>query len=163
MRLSRRITCHQNTAGHAVVRKSLVYPGCMTHDGYTRRKDSRCPFCEMPGDRRVSENELAYAIRDAFPVTPLHTLLIPKRHVRSYFELDTAEFEACYQLLHKEKATIEREDSDVWGFNVGVNDGEAAGQTISHCHIHLIPRRKHDVEDPRGGVRNVIPGRAAYP
>jgi ATP adenylyltransferase len=111
----------------------------------------------------VSENELAYAIRDAFPVTPLHTLLIPKRHVQGYFELDSAELEACRQLLYREKAAIEREDGDVQGFNVGVNDGEAAGQTVFHCHIHLIPRRKHDVEDPRGGVRNVIPGRAAYP
>jgi ATP adenylyltransferase len=135
----------------------------MTHDSYTRRKEFGCPFCEMPGDRMVSENELAYAIRDAFPVTPLHTLLIPKRHVQGYFELDSAELEACRQLLHREKAAIEREDGDVQGFNVGVNDGEAAGQTVFHCHIHLIPRRKHDVEDPRGGVRNVIPGRAAYP
>jgi ATP adenylyltransferase len=117
----------------------------------------------MPGDRMVSENELAYAICDTFPVTPLHRLVIPKRHVRGYFELDSAELEACRQLLHREKAAIEREDGDVQGFNVGVNDGEAAGQTVFHCHIHLIPRRKHDVEDPRGGVRNVIPGRAAYP
>ena len=109
------------------------------------------------------QNELAYAIRDAFPVTPLHTLVIPKRHVQSYFELDFAELEACNRLLYREKAAIEREDGDVQGFNVGVNDGEAAGQTISHCHIHLIPRRKHDVKDPRGGVRNVISGRAAYP
>ena len=135
----------------------------MTHDSYIRRKESGCPFCEMPGDRLVSENELAYAIRDAFPVTPLHTLLIPKRHVQGYFELDSAELEACRQLLHREKAAIEREDGSIQGFNVGVNDGEAAGQTIFHCHIHLIPRRKHDVEDPRGGVRNVIPGKAAYP
>ncbi len=111
----------------------------------------------------VSENELAYAIRDAFPVTPLHTLVIPKRHVRGYFALDPAELGACRQLLHREKVAIEREDGDIQGFNVGVNDGEVAGQTVFHCHIHLIPRRRHDVEDPRGGVRNVIPGRAVYP
>lgn len=117
----------------------------------------------MPRDRVISENDHAYAIRDAFPVTALHTLLIPKRHVQSYFALDPAELEACYQLLHGEKATIELEDGNVQGFNVGVNDGEVAGQTVFHCHIHLIPRRKHDVEDPRGGVRSVIPGRAAYP
>jgi diadenosine tetraphosphate (Ap4A) HIT family hydrolase len=111
----------------------------------------------------VSENELACAIRDAFPVTPLHTLVIPKRHVRSYFELGDAEHEACNQLLCGQKAMIEREDGDVEGFNVGVNDGEAAGQTVFHCHIHLIPRRDYDVEDPRGGVRCVVPGKAAYP
>ena len=146
-----------------MVRKSLGYPDCMTHDSYTHHKESGCPYCEMLGDKMVSENELAYAIRDAFPVTTLHTLLIPKRHVQSFFELDPAELEGCYQLLHKEKAAIEREDGDVQGFNVGVNDGEVAGQTVFHCHIHLIPRRKHDVEDPRGGVRNVIPGRAVYP
>ena len=147
-----------------MVRKSLVYPGRVTHDSYTRRNESGCPFCEVPSrNTTVSQNELAYAIRDAFPVTPLHTLVIPKRHVQSYFELDSAELEACNQLLCREKAAIEREDGDVLGFNVGMNDGEVAGQTIFHCHVHLIPRREHDVEDPRGGVRNVIPGRAAYP
>lgn len=146
-----------------MVRKSLVYPGRVTHGNYTRRNEPGCLFCEVPRDTTVSQNELAYAIRDAFPVTPLHTLVIPKRHVQSYFELDFAELEACHQLLHREKAAIEREDADLQGFNVGVNDGEVAGQTIFHCHIHLIPRREHDVEDPRGGVRNVIPGRAAYP
>ena len=135
----------------------------MMYDSYTRSKKSGCLFCEMHRDRMVSENEFAYAIRDAFPVTPLHTLLIPKRHVRGCFELHSAELKACHQPLHREKAAIEREDKNVQGFNVGVNDGETAGQTIFHCHIHLIPRRKHDIEDPRGGVRNVIPGRAAYP
>ncbi len=111
----------------------------------------------------VSENALAYAIRDAFPVAPLHTLVIPKRHVPGYFKLGPAELEACHRLLEREKAAIEREDGGVEGFNVGINDGEVAGQTVFHCHIHLIPRRMRDVEDSRGGVRNVIPGRAAYP
>jgi diadenosine tetraphosphate (Ap4A) HIT family hydrolase len=117
----------------------------------------------MPEVRVVSDNEFAYAVRDAFPVTVLHTLVIPRRHVRGYFELDDAEHEACNQLLRGQKAMIEREDGEVEGFNVGVNDGEAAGQTIFHCHIHLIPRRDHDVEDPRGGVRSVVPGKAVYP
>ena len=122
-----------------------------------------CPFCEIPGDAIASESELAYAIRDAFPVTPLHTLVIPRRHVHSYFELEPAELEACNRLLESEKAVIERENEDVRGFNVGVNDGAVAGQTVFHCHIHLIPRRTGDVADPRGGVRNVIPGRGVYP
>ncbi len=135
----------------------------MTRNSSTRHRESRCPFCEVPESKVISENELAFAIRDAYPVTPLHTLVIPKRHVRSYFELDPAELEACRLLLHRQKAAIECEDGDVQGFNVGVNDGEAAGQTVFHCHIHLIPRRKNDVEDPRGGVRHVVPGRAVYP
>jgi ATP adenylyltransferase len=122
-----------------------------------------CPFCEIPPDAIASENELAYAIRDAFPVTPLHTLVIPRRHVHSYFELKPAELEACHRLLESEKAAIESQDKDVQGFNVGINDGAVAGQTVFHCHIHLIPRRTGDVADPRGGVRNVISGRAAYP
>lgn len=122
-----------------------------------------CPFCEMPGNAIASENELVYAIRDAFPVTPVHTLVIPKRHVPSYFELTPAEMEACHRLLEGEKAAIEREDPSVEGFNIGANDGEVAGQTVFHCHIHLIPRRTGDVVDPTGGVRNVIPGKAAYP
>jgi diadenosine tetraphosphate (Ap4A) HIT family hydrolase len=105
----------------------------------------------MSDERVVWENELAYAIRDSFPVTPLHTLVIPKRHVRGYFELDHAELEACHRLLEREKAAIEREDRAVDGFNVGINDGRVAGQTVFHCHIHLIARREHDVEDPRGG------------
>lgn len=121
-----------------------------------------CPFCEMPADSLVRENELAYAVRDAFPVTPLHTLVIPKRHVRGYFELGRPELNACHRLLEREKETIEEQDDSVKGFNVGVNNGELAGQTIFHCHVHLIPRRKGDVEDPTGGVRNVIPGKGDY-
>ncbi len=116
----------------------------------------------MPKDRKVGETELAYAIRDAFPVTPLHTLVIPKRHVRSYFELGRPELNACQRLVEQEKRAIEWADGSVEGFNVGVNDEEVAGQTIFHCHMHLIPRRKGDVEDPTGGVRHVIPGKGFY-
>ena len=128
---------------------------------YNRRVPG-CPFCEMPNDSVMAENELAYAVRDAFPVTPLHTLVIPKRHVSGYFELGRAELNACHGLLAQVKRAIERADEDVEGFNIGVNDGADAGQTVFHCHIHLIPRRKGDVEDPTGGVRNVIPGKGAF-
>ncbi|MDQ5819341.1 MAG: HIT family protein [Actinomycetota bacterium] len=116
----------------------------------------------MPADSVVKENELAYAVRDAFPVTPLHTLVIPKRHVRSYFELGHSELNACHRLLEQEQETIMRQDASVQGFNVGIDDGEVAGQTIFHCHIHLMPRRRGDVEHPTGGVRNVFPGKGAY-
>ena len=125
-------------------------------------REPECAFCEMPKDHVVAEAELAYAVRDAFPVTPLHTLVIPKRHVRGYFELGRAELNACHRLLDQEKGAIKRADASVEGFNVGVNDGEVAGQTVFHCHIHLIPRRTGDVVDPTGGVRNVIPSKGAY-
>ena len=130
-------------------------------DSYEHREQG-CLFCEMPKDRMVGETELAYAIRDAFPVTPLHTLVIPKQHVRSYFELGRPELNACQRLVEQEKRAIECADESVEGFNVGVNDGEVAGQTIFHCHIHLIPRRNGDVEDPTGGVRHVMPGKGFY-
>jgi diadenosine tetraphosphate (Ap4A) HIT family hydrolase len=126
------------------------------------RREPGCVFCEVPEDRIVAENELAYAIRDAFPVTPLHTLVIPKRHVRGYLELGSAELNACYRLLEETRDAIEGADGSVEGFNIGVNDGEAAGQTVFHCHLHLIPRRKGDVEDPTGGVRNAVPGQGVY-
>jgi diadenosine tetraphosphate (Ap4A) HIT family hydrolase len=123
---------------------------------------SSCLFCSIPSDRVVAENHLAYAIRDGFPVTPLHTLIIPKRHVVDYFGLTEAELLACNELLQAMKADIEHEDRLVQGFNIGMNAGAVAGQTVFHCHIHLIPRRGGDVENPRGGVRHLIPGRGHY-
>ena len=130
--------------------------------GSYERREQGCPFCEVTKEHTVAESELAYAIRDAFPVTPLHTLVIPKRHVQSYFELGRPELNACQRLLEQEKQVIEQADENVEGFNVGVNEGAVAGQTIFHCHVHLIPRRKADVEDPAGGVRRVIPGKGVY-
>ena len=125
-------------------------------------KENGCLFCEMPKRRVVHNNDLAYAIRDSYPVTPLHTLIIPKRHVADYFRLSEAEAAACHKLLLEAKREIEKLDSLVSGFNVGINVGEAAGQSIFHCHFHLIPRRKGDVEHPRGGVRHLISGKGNY-
>ena len=119
-------------------------------ESYERREPG-CPFCEMSSDCMVVETELAYAVRDAFPVTALHTLVIPKRHVSGYFELGRAELNACHRLLEREKGAMERADASVEGFNVGINDGGTAGQTIFHCHVHLIPRGEGDVEDPWAG------------
>lgn len=126
------------------------------------RRNKECLFCEPPKDRIQSENELAYVLKDAFPVSPGHALVIPKRHVSDYFELGQAEINACTSILQAERQRILQDSDDVDGFNVGVNVEEAAGQTIMHCHIHLIPRRTGDVEDPVGGVRNVIPGLGNY-
>src|SRR3990172_1847317 len=110
----------------------------------------------------VGSNALSYAIRDGNPVTPLHTLIIPRRHVESFFDLHGGERNALFALLDEMKSDIQHKDDTVEGFNVGVNDGEAAGQSVPHVHVHLIPRRRGDVGSPRGGVRGVIPRKASY-
>ena len=124
-----------------------------------------CLFCDVQtNDRKriVAENDFGYVIRDGFPVTALHTLIIPKRHVLDYFGLHTAEVVGLNQLLLAQKASLITEDAAIDGFNIGMNCGETAGQTIFHCHMHLIPRRKGDVENPRGGVRHIIAGKGFY-
>ena len=130
-------------------------------ESYANR-ESGCLFCEILRERVIIENDLAYVIRDAFPVTDFHTLIIPKRHVKDFFGLHIPELNACNQLIELTKSNIESVDSTVIGFNIGTNCGEAAGQTIFHCHIHLIPRRSGDVENPRGGIRHLIPGKGSY-
>jgi ATP adenylyltransferase len=121
-----------------------------------------CLFCSMPSGRVIAADSLVYAIRDGFPVTTGHSLVIPKRHVDDFFGLTEDELIACSRMLRTLRQSIVAEDSSVEGFNIGMNAGTAAGQTVFHCHIHLIPRRYGDVQDPRGGVRGVIPGRAVY-
>ena len=121
-----------------------------------------CVFCSLPPERVILENDLAFAIRDAFPVTPLHTLVISKRHAADYFALSDAELTACDELLRQLKIDIQTEDPSATAFNIGMNAGADAGQTIFHCHIHLIPRRHGDVDNPKGGVRHLIPGKGYY-
>ena len=125
-------------------------------------RESGCIFCEMPSERVIAENELAYAILDAFPVTEGHTLIIPKRHVSDFFSLYQPERNAMQRLLEEQRQNILNADSTVTGFNIGNNVGEDAGQTVMHCHTHLIPRRRGDVEEPRGGVRGVIAEKQKY-
>jgi ATP adenylyltransferase len=125
-------------------------------------RDKGCIFCKIDQDKVISENELSYVIHDCFPVTELHTLIIPKRHVGTYFELSQAEINACNQLINIAKDEIENDDSNVDGFNIGINNGKSAGQTIFHCHIHLIPRRSGDIDNPRGGIRHTIPEKGYY-
>jgi len=124
--------------------------------------EKECLFCQIPQKRIIAENEYAYAIRDGYAVTKYHSLIIPKRHVKDYFHLSKEELLACDSLLKTVKDSIEMEDDSVEGFNIGMNSGVVAGQTIFHCHIHLIPRRLGDVENPKGGVRHVIPGKGFY-
>jgi ATP adenylyltransferase len=128
----------------------------------TAAKQHGCPFCEIPTQRVIMENALAYAVRDGFPVTKGHSLVIPKRHVADYFELSADELLACDELLRRLRQSTLQEDPTVEGFNIGANAGAAAGQTVFHCHIHLIPRREGDVANPRGGVRHTIPGKGHY-
>ena len=120
-----------------------------------------CPFCSLPVARVVQENEHAIWIYDGFPVSPGHSLIIPKRHVGSFFEVSTAERMSMLALLDAAKAAVDdRYHPDA--YNIGINDGAAAGQTVPHLHLHLIPRYHADVADSRGGVRWVIPDKADY-
>lgn len=129
--------------------------------GYAARQ-AGCPFCDLGAIRVVADNALAVLIRDAFPVTPGHLLAIPRRHVGTWFDLHRPEQHAVNELVRQGRALTRDTDRTVAGFNVGINDGEVAGQTVPHCHVHLIPRRAADVSNPRGGVRNVIPGKGDY-
>ena len=133
--------------------------------GITKSYEERekgCLFCEIEGERVIAENDLCYAIRDISPVTENHTLVIPKRHVSDFFDLYQPERNTLHSLLDEQRTAIQEIDKEVTGFNVGINSGEDAGQTIFHCHVHLIPRRMGDVENPKGGVRGVIPSKQSY-
>ena len=121
-----------------------------------------CIFCKIRKEELQLENQLAYSSIDSYPISEFHSLIIPKRHVETYFELTYEEIQACNELILKTKEKILKQDFNVKGFNIGTNAGKVAGQSIMHCHIHLIPRREGDVEDPQGGVRSVIPKKQRY-
>jgi diadenosine tetraphosphate (Ap4A) HIT family hydrolase len=120
-----------------------------------------CPFCAMPPGRVLVERPTAYLVRDAFPVSPGHSLAIPKRHLPSWFEATKQEQTDLMSLLDDARRLATSEFAPD-SFNIGINDGAAAGQTVPHLHVHLIPRFRGDVTDPRGGVRWVIPEKADY-
>ena len=121
-----------------------------------------CIFCKIRKEELQFENQLAYSSIDSYPVSEFHSLIIPKRHIVTYLELTNEEIQACNELILKTKDIILKQDSSVKGFNIGTNAGKVAGQSIMHCHIHLIPRREGDVENPQGGVRSVIPKKQYY-
>jgi len=122
-----------------------------------------CIFCDKVKFKIIFSSIYFFVIRDtAYPVTKHHTLIVAKRHVSDYFELTKKELEDLNQILKDQKKKLLELDNEISGFNMGVNIGKDAGQSIMHCHIHLIPRRKDDVEDPRGGVRGVIPAKQKY-
>ena len=121
-----------------------------------------CLFCNIEKSGCAHENELAYASYDSYPVTEHHCLIIPKRHIKDYFDLSNKELIACNDLIQIVKNEIIKKDPSVKGFNFGTNIGKVAGQSILHCHLHLIPRREADVVNPQGGVRSVIPSKQHY-
>lgn len=120
-----------------------------------------CPFCTLPPERILHSNDYGVVIRDGFPISNGHTLVIPKRHVGSFFETTREEKLALLDLLDKAKSILKTELNPP-SFNIGINDGQEAGQTVPHLHIHLIPRYEGDMDDPRGGVRWIIPEKAKY-
>ncbi len=120
-----------------------------------------CPFCAPPEEEVLLRNRWCYAREDRYPASPGHLLIIPFRHFRGLFEADAEELKAAGELLDEAKELLDRERSPD-GYNIGVNVGEAAGQTVMHMHVHLIPRYHGDVDDPRGGVRGALPANRTY-
>ena len=127
-----------------------------------KNPNNPCLFCNVEKSGCAHENELAYASYDSYPVTEHHCLIIPKRHIKDYFGLSNKELVACNDLIQIVKDEITKKDPSVKGFNLGTNIGKVSGQSIFHCHLHLIPRREGDVDNPQGGVRSVIPNKQHY-
>ena len=127
-----------------------------------RNLNNPCLFCNSKISGIAHENDLAYASYDTYPVSNHHCLIIPKRHLSDYFELTNDELIACNDLIKIIKQEVKSKDKTIVAFNIGTNIGKVSGQSIMHCHIHLIPRREGDVENPQGGVRAVIPKKQHY-
>jgi diadenosine tetraphosphate (Ap4A) HIT family hydrolase len=127
--------------------------------GNVENKD--CIFCNLKWFETIYENDACVAVYDKYPVNPGHVLVIPKRHIETCFDLKPYEVEKMYYAVMKAKEEIEKKFSPD-GYNIGFNCGESGGQTINHCHMHIIPRYKGDVENPRGGIRGVIPNKKEY-
>jgi diadenosine tetraphosphate (Ap4A) HIT family hydrolase len=127
-----------------------------------RDPNNPCIFCNSKTSDISHENEFAYASYDTYPVSDYHYLIIPKRHIENYFELTDEELIACNDLIKIVKKETLNKDKSIKAFNLGTNIGKIAGQTIMHCHIHLIPRRQGDVLNPQGGVRSVLPQKQHY-
>ena len=121
-----------------------------------------CIFCSKEKLNIIYEDDIFFVIRDSFPVTKDHTLIILNNHDKTFFDLRDKDILQLNNILKFQKESLMQNDNTITGFNIGINQGESAGQTVMHLHIHLIPRRKGDIEDPRGGVRGVIPSKQKY-
>ena len=120
-----------------------------------------CFFCKLEPPRIVDSNEFCFVVRDGFPVSPGHTLVIPKRHIGSFFDLSAEERQALMELVDSAKQVLDAKYQPD-AYNIGINDGPAAGQTVPHVHVHLIPRYHGDCDDPRGGIRWIMHDKAKY-
>jgi diadenosine tetraphosphate (Ap4A) HIT family hydrolase len=127
-----------------------------------RDPNNPCLFCNVEESGFEHENDLAYTSYDSYPVSDHHCLIIPKRHIKDYFDLTNEELIACNNLIKEAKDEIIKKDQSIKGFNLGTNIGKVSGQSILHCHFHLIPRREDDVVNPQGGIRSVIPKKQHY-
>ena len=125
-------------------------------------EQNNCIFCNKSKLNIIFEDETFYVIRDAYPVTKDHTLIILNEHDKTYFDLKDKDIVQLNNIIKSQKKSLMDEDNSITGFNIGINQGESAGQTVMHLHIHLIPRRNGDVTDPRGGVRGVISSKQKY-
>ncbi len=127
------------------------------------KSDRDCFFCNKAKKESIFSSDFLFVIRDnKFPVTKHHTLIAPHRHVSDFFDLNKEELNDLAKILKKQRQLLLKLDKSITSFNIGVNAGIDAGQSIMHCHIHLIPRRKGDVKNPSGGVRGVIPSKQKY-
>ena len=122
---------------------------------------AECPFCTITPKKMVAHDALTFTVRDTLPVSPGHTLILPKRHIAGIFEATKEEVAALWETMQQARSQLLKEFSPD-GFNIGINDGLASGQTILHLHIHIIPRYKGDMPDPRGGIRWIFPDKAVY-
>ncbi|MEQ1663267.1 MAG: HIT family protein [Thiobacillus sp.] len=120
-----------------------------------------CPFCVLDPKRILAEDDLAVVYKDGFPVSPGHTVIIPRRHVATLFDASDIEQTALLKALAHAKTILDQLHQPD-GYNIGINQGQAGGQSVPHVHIHLIPRYRGDKEDPRGGVRWILPDKAKY-
>jgi len=127
-----------------------------------RDPNNPCLFCNIKKSDIIYDNKYAIVSFDTYPVSKFHSLIFPKRHVANFFDMTDDELLGCNQLIKEIKKKIQNDDKTIKGFNIGSNSGKAAGQSIMHCHIHLIPRREGDVDNPQGGVRGVIPSKQHY-
>ena len=130
----------------------------------TSHYEPGCLFCELPADKFevLDENELCMTLQDSYPVSEGHCLIVTRRHARDYFDMNPAEIEAANGLMHRARKRLQADDPSITGFNIGTNAGKSAGQSVFHAHIHFIPRRDGDQQDPQGGVRKIFPDKAKY-
>ena len=123
---------------------------------------NNCIFCSKEKLNIVYEDDVFFVIRDTYPVTKDHTLIILNEHNKTYFDLRDRDYVQLNNIIKFQKDSLQEKDNSITGFNIGINEGATSGQTVMHLHIHLIPRRKGDIDDPRGGVRGVIPSKQKY-